>query len=150
MGVDDGLRDREAEARATRLGGDEWVEDLPQDIARNARAIVGDGEDRGVGLGARVDGDLAARRGGLGRIDDDVRDDLPQATRIGGHHDGFVGNDVHAAVLQCTGVLETVDGFARESREVDGLNVEAMGARQVEELGDDALALPGFVVDDRE
>ena len=89
--ADDAERDGQAEARAdaARLGREEGVEDAGHDLGRDAGAVVLDLDDDEPALVEAADADDVALRGrlveGLGRVEDDVEEDLPEPGLVGAH-----------------------------------------------------------------
>src|SRR5438105_9135340 len=65
--LDDSQHNRQAEARSLpcRLGGKEWIEDPLGELARNARARVGDDDLRDLDRIVTREPPLCARRGGM-------------------------------------------------------------------------------------
>src|SRR6185437_6123977 len=82
MHVDDTLDDREPKARRAfargRLGGEalEAAEQAAEILGREARALVGDADERVVVVMADADGDLAADRTVLDGVGDEIVDRL--------------------------------------------------------------------------
>jgi trehalose 6-phosphate synthase len=84
--------DRQADAAAGDLGRlpapPEPVEDAGQVLGGDALAGVGDLQHRLAARRTGADGDVAARRGELQRVGEQVRDQLVQPVRVGEHRAG--------------------------------------------------------------
>lgn len=100
--LDDAIDHREAKARALAhfLGGEEGLENLVHDLGRNTRAVIGNFHHHHVFCRefrtakrcdlflvdvARPDGDLAAVRHGVARIDAEIDEHLLELRQVGLH-----------------------------------------------------------------
>src|SRR5207248_5003411 len=85
MLLGDLLREREAEAGAAFLGGEERIEDPTEPLGRDPRTGVAElDEDVAVGE-ARPDEDGAAPRHGLPRVADEIQEQLADLSHVGEH-----------------------------------------------------------------
>src|SRR5579883_1450509 len=141
-----GEADAEAEAgAAAALGGEEGLEDMRQDVGRDAGAGVADADLDHVDVSELVggDGDAAAFGSGFGGVEQEVHEHLRDLVGVGAN-EREVARDVvlEALVAEHGLVLEEGHGIGDQPEKADPAEDEGAGARVVHqpmEGGGDAL-----------
>ena len=159
MQVDDVAHDRQAEpepaagALQRLVALDEALEDVLEQLARNAVAVVGDREQRLAAILAQVDADVPRRRRELGGIGEQVADHLGQPHRIAVDPHRLVRKRDHGrnepARERRPGLLErAADDLAQVGRLLVQLDLAGGDARDVEQVVDQAREVPHLALDD--
>ena len=135
MGQRDLASDRQAQAGSLRLGGEEWFEQVRQDLVREARPVVGNA--RRNGAACRVEAgrqpEHPASRHDLQGVGRQVTQDLHQSRR--GHLDrGQIGLEVEldANLLLAGAVLGEARGLGRHNVEVARGEILGVGPRELQ------------------